>query len=129
MCGRGFGFGSCRPANPGLRIETWGTQWCSDLNDVLRTVANPEVPERVRVNVRTRVWVRELSARKPRSQNRDLGHPVVFRSERCAADGGESGGAGAGAGECADAGLGSGVVGPQTQVSESRPGAPSGVPI
>src|ERR1035437_3682064 len=81
MCGRGFGFGSCRPANPGLRIETWGTQWCSDLNDVLRTVANPEVPERVRVNVRTRVWVRELSARKPRSQNRDLGHPVVFAPE------------------------------------------------
>ena len=51
------------------------------LNDVLRTVANPEVPERVRVNVRTRVWVRELSARKPRSQNRDLGHPVVFAPE------------------------------------------------
>src|SRR5580692_8397897 len=30
------------------------------LNDVLRTVANPELPERVRVNVQTRVWVREL---------------------------------------------------------------------
>ena len=27
------------------------------LNDVLRTVANPELPERARVNVRTRVWV------------------------------------------------------------------------
>jgi protein TonB len=52
------------------------------LNDVLRTVANPELPERVRVNVQTRVWVKELS--KPRSQNRDLGHPnpaVVFAPE------------------------------------------------
>jgi periplasmic protein TonB len=35
------------------------------LNDVLRTVANPEVPERVRVQVRTRVWVRELVATQP----------------------------------------------------------------
>ena len=35
------------------------------LNDVLRTVANPELPERVRVHVRTRVWVREMAA-KPR---------------------------------------------------------------
>ena len=34
------------------------------LNDVLRTVANPEIPERVRVNVQTRVWVREMA--KPR---------------------------------------------------------------
>ena len=34
------------------------------LNDVLRTVANPELPERVRVNVQTRVWVRELQARR-----------------------------------------------------------------
>jgi len=34
------------------------------LNDVLRTVANPELPERVRVNVQTRVWVHE--ANKPR---------------------------------------------------------------
>ena len=31
------------------------------LNDVLRTVANPEIPERVRVNVQTRVWVREMA--------------------------------------------------------------------
>ena len=53
------------------------------LNDVLRSVANPELPERVRVNVRTRVWV-ELGRRKPRSQSRDPstgsgqapGHPI-----------------------------------------------------
>ena len=32
------------------------------LNDVLRTVANPEMPERVRVHVRTRVWVSEMAA-------------------------------------------------------------------
>jgi protein TonB len=52
------------------------------LNDVLRTVANPELPERVRVRVQTRVWVREIG--KPRSQNRDLGHPnpaVVYAPE------------------------------------------------
>jgi len=30
------------------------------LNDVLRTVANLEVPERVRVHVETQVWVREM---------------------------------------------------------------------
>lgn len=30
------------------------------LNDVLRTVANPELPERTRVNVQTRIWVREM---------------------------------------------------------------------
>ena len=42
------------------------------LNDVLRTVANPELPERVRVNVRTRVWVREM--KKPRAA-------VVFAPE------------------------------------------------
>ncbi len=56
------------------------------LNDVLRTVANPELPERTRVNVRTRVWVSEISA--PTSQKRDVGHPsshlhpaVVFAPE------------------------------------------------
>jgi protein TonB len=62
------------------------------LNDVLRTVANPEIPERVRVNVQTRVWVREMS--KPTSRERDVhpnqqvgrgprdvGHPVVFAPE------------------------------------------------
>ena len=43
------------------------------LNDVLRTVANPELPERVRVSVQTRVWVKEL--RKPTSENPDMGHP------------------------------------------------------
>ena len=32
------------------------------LNDVLRTVANPELPERVRVQVRTRVWVQRGSS-------------------------------------------------------------------
>jgi periplasmic protein TonB len=49
------------------------------LNDVLRTVANPELPERTRVNVQTRVWVREMSV--PTSQRRDVGHPVVFAPE------------------------------------------------
>jgi periplasmic protein TonB len=34
------------------------------LNDVLRTVANPELPERVRVNVQTRVWVREMKKQR-----------------------------------------------------------------
>jgi protein TonB len=32
------------------------------LDDVLRTVANPEIPQRLRVKVRTRVWVREMVA-------------------------------------------------------------------
>jgi protein TonB len=57
------------------------------LNDVLRTVANPEVPERVRVQVRTRVWVREMGSevrepmpqREPMSQKRDMGHPALGR--------------------------------------------------
>jgi protein TonB len=35
------------------------------LNDVLRTVANPELPERVKVQVRTRVWVRESARPRP----------------------------------------------------------------
>jgi protein TonB len=43
------------------------------LNDVLRKVANPELPERVRVNVQTRVWVREMKKRRPRA--------VVFAPE------------------------------------------------
>ena len=51
------------------------------LNDVLRTVANPELPERVKVQVRTRVWLMN----EPMSQNRDMGHPVrqvvVFEPE------------------------------------------------
>jgi protein TonB len=42
------------------------------LNDVLRTVANPELPERVRVNVQTGVWVREM--KRPRAA-------VVFAPE------------------------------------------------
>jgi protein TonB len=33
------------------------------LNDVLRSVANPEMPERLRVNVQTRVWVRLATTR------------------------------------------------------------------
>ena len=49
------------------------------LNDVLRTVANPELPERVRVQVQTRVWASEMST--PTSQKRDVGHPVVFAPE------------------------------------------------
>jgi hypothetical protein len=52
------------------------------LNDVLRTVANPELPERVRVQVRTRVWAREMAAGKPTSGENppDMGHPVLGRS-------------------------------------------------
>lgn len=54
------------------------------LDDVLRTVANPEVPERVRVHVRTQVWVREIGGAT--SQRRDVGAPesrgaVVFAPE------------------------------------------------
>jgi protein TonB len=47
------------------------------LNDLLRTVANPEVPERVQV--RTRVWVREMGseAREPMSPKRDMGCPSL----------------------------------------------------
>ena len=48
------------------------------LNDVLRTVANPELPERTRVNVLTRVWVREVV--HPTSQKRDVGHVPAFCS-------------------------------------------------
>src|ERR1017187_3410311 len=48
------------------------------LNDVLRTVANPELPERVRVQVQTRVWVKEIG--EPTSQKRDVGHPGLGRS-------------------------------------------------
>jgi periplasmic protein TonB len=50
------------------------------LNDVLHTVANPEIPERVQV--RTRVWVREMS--KPTSPRRVAGHlnsAAVFAPE------------------------------------------------
>jgi protein TonB len=36
------------------------------LNDVLRTVANPELPERLKVQVRTRVWVREMNQPQPK---------------------------------------------------------------
>ena len=43
------------------------------LNDVLHTVANPEVPARVKAQ--TRVWVTELVLH-PMSQNRDLGHRI-----------------------------------------------------
>jgi protein TonB len=51
------------------------------LNDVLRTVANPEVPERVKVQVRTRVWVRDVL--EPMSQSGDTRHPAaaVFAPE------------------------------------------------
>src|SRR6185437_14033619 len=55
------------------------------LNDVLRSVANPELPARVRVQ--TRVWVREMTTRAdtvldPTSQKRDVGHPVLVVAER-----------------------------------------------
>jgi protein TonB len=41
------------------------------LDDVLRTVANPEIPRRLRVKVRTRVWVREMVA-----------HPISVTQEQ-----------------------------------------------
>jgi protein TonB len=54
------------------------------LDDVLRTVANPEIPQRLRVNVRTRVWVREMVAAGPqhRSQSQVPAerHPAVVFS-------------------------------------------------
>jgi protein TonB len=53
-----------------MTTETYATQGMLGpdefdllLNDVLRSVANPELPERVRVNVQTRIWVREMSAK------------------------------------------------------------------
>jgi protein TonB len=52
------------------------------LNDVLRTVANPEMPERMRVQVQTRVWVREMKVFPSQKQN--AGGPnssVVFAPE------------------------------------------------
>lgn len=51
------------------------------LNDVLRSVANPEMPERLRVNVRTRIWVQEMeTVSKPMSHQlrTDTTHPIVF---------------------------------------------------
>jgi protein TonB len=58
------------------------------LNDVLRLVANPEAPARVKM--RTRVWVREMTAGAdtaldPTSQTRDVGRPVPIVAERPAA--------------------------------------------
>jgi protein TonB len=47
------------------------------LDDVLRTIANPELPERVRVP--TRVYVQEMVG-QPTSQNRDVGHRIPGRS-------------------------------------------------
>ncbi|MGD0796414.1 MAG: energy transducer TonB [Acidobacteriaceae bacterium] len=51
------------------------------LDDVLRSVANPELPERVRVHVRTRVWVREFGALDATSHERpsDTLRPVAGR--------------------------------------------------
>ena len=51
------------------------------LNDVLRTVANPEVPARVKVQ--TRVWVREMTtgaqvAAHPTSQKREVGRSALI---------------------------------------------------
>jgi protein TonB len=48
------------------------------LNDVLRSVANPEMPERVRVSVRTRVWVRDIGRKLSPTAVRT---PVVFSPE------------------------------------------------
>jgi protein TonB len=50
------------------------------LNDVLRTVANPELPERVRVNVQTRVWVREMKM-TPRRPSAVVFAPEVFLAQ------------------------------------------------
>jgi protein TonB len=49
------------------------------LNDVLRTVANPELPERIRLQVRTRVWVREVVL--PSVQRHVARPAVVFAPE------------------------------------------------
>jgi periplasmic protein TonB len=49
------------------------------LNDVLRTMANPEVPERVRVNVRTRVWVREIAAERKTVRPAVVFSPAAFQ--------------------------------------------------
>jgi periplasmic protein TonB len=49
------------------------------LNDVLQTMANPEMPERVRVNVRTRVWVRELAARPKPVRAAVVFSPAAFQ--------------------------------------------------
>jgi protein TonB len=50
------------------------------LEDVLRSVANPELPERVKV--RTRVWVQEMAAREARSESPEAVRPaVVFSPE------------------------------------------------
>jgi protein TonB len=52
------------------------------LNDVLRTVANPELPERVRVQVQTRVWVKELKAtRAVRPTTAVVFAPEVFLAQ------------------------------------------------
>jgi protein TonB len=50
------------------------------LNDVLRTVANPELPERVRVHVRTRVWVREMK-QQPRANSAAVFAPEIFLAQ------------------------------------------------
>jgi periplasmic protein TonB len=47
------------------------------LNDVLRTVANPELPERTRVKVRTRVWLRETV--RPSKQTAVVFSPAAFQ--------------------------------------------------
>ena len=49
------------------------------LNDVLRTVANPEMPERVRVNVQTRVWVREMVAQPKLVRSAVVFSPAAFQ--------------------------------------------------
>jgi periplasmic protein TonB len=49
------------------------------LNAVLRTMANPEMPERVRVNVRTRVWVREMVAQPKPVRTAVVFSPAAFQ--------------------------------------------------
>jgi protein TonB len=51
------------------------------LEDVLRSVANPEMPERVRVDVRTRVWVREFGMKaSPAVRSEVVFSPEVFQT-------------------------------------------------
>jgi len=49
------------------------------LNEVLRTMANPEMPERVRVQVRTRVWVRKMVAQPKPVRTAVVFSPATFQ--------------------------------------------------
>jgi protein TonB len=49
------------------------------LDDVLRLVANPETPERTRVNVRTRVWVTMGTRTQPVQRRPEVFAPAAFQ--------------------------------------------------